>query len=120
MKNSLPQNCSTLRNPWSLTVYLRKNVNVWYTHNMTSVLITSKWQVTIPEEIRKEVPALEIGQRLRWEVVNGILTARPVRSISELAGCLKSDDLPVLGREEERSAVDNARIEHLSKKYGKA
>jgi bifunctional DNA-binding transcriptional regulator/antitoxin component of YhaV-PrlF toxin-antitoxin module len=55
---------------------------------MTSVVITSKWQVTIPEEIRKEVPSLAIGQRLRWEVVDGVLTAIPVRSISALAGCL--------------------------------
>ena len=86
---------------------------------MTSVVITSKWQVTIPEEIRKEVPSLEIGQRLRWEVVNGVLTAKPVRSISELAGCLKSD-LPPLSREEEKKVIDEARRDHYAKKYGKA
>ena len=86
---------------------------------MTSVIITSKWQVTIPEEIRKEVPSLEIGQRLRWEVTNGVLTAKPVRNASELAGCLKSD-LPPLSREAEKKAIDEARREHLTKKYGKA
>ena len=87
--------------------------------NMTSVIITSKWQVTIPEEIRKEVPSLEIGQRLRWEVVGGVLTAKPVRSISELAGCLKSDR-PPLSREEEKKATDEARREHYARKFRKA
>lgn len=86
---------------------------------MTSVVITSKWQVTIPEEIRKEVPSLEIGQRLRWEVVGGVLTATPVRSASELAGCLKTD-LPPLSREEEKAAIEKTRSEHFSKKYGKS
>lgn len=83
---------------------------------MTSVVITSKWQVTIPEEIRKEVPSLEIGQRLRWEVVDGVLTAKPVRSIQELAGCLKTDDMPVLGRAEEKSAIEGARVAHYAGK----
>ena len=86
---------------------------------MTSVVITSKWQVTIPEEIRKEVPNLEIGQRLRWEVVGGILTAKPVRSLTELAGCLKSDRMPVLSRVEEKAAIEKARLEHYAKKHGK-
>ena len=86
---------------------------------MTSVTITSKWQVTIPEEIRKEVPELEIGQRLRWEIVGGVLTARPVRSMAQLAGCLKSD-MPALSREEEKAAIEKARVEHYPKKYRKA
>jgi len=34
--------------------------------HLTSVVLTSKWQVTIPEEMRKEVPSLAMGQRLRW------------------------------------------------------
>ena len=87
--------------------------------DMTSVVITSKWQVTIPEEIRKEVPSLEIGQRLRWEVVGGILTATPVRGASELAGCLKTNN-PALSREEEKRAIDKAQREHYNKKNGKA
>ena len=86
---------------------------------MTSVVITSKWQVTIPEEIRKEVPSLEIGQRLRWEVVGGVLTARPVRGIEELSGCLKSDDLPALSRGDEKAAIQRARAEHYATKHRK-
>jgi bifunctional DNA-binding transcriptional regulator/antitoxin component of YhaV-PrlF toxin-antitoxin module len=52
--------------------------------------ITSKWQVTIPEDVRKEIP-LKIGQRIVWEVEGDRLVGRRVRSISELSGCLKSD-----------------------------
>lgn len=85
---------------------------------MISGVITSKWQVTIPEEIRKELPTLEVGQRLRWEVVNGVLTARPVRSIAELAGCLRSGT-PPLTHEEESRAIDDERHSHYTKKYGK-
>jgi bifunctional DNA-binding transcriptional regulator/antitoxin component of YhaV-PrlF toxin-antitoxin module len=58
---------------------------------MSSIVttITSKWQVTIPEEVRKELP-LEIGQRIAWEVQGDKLVGRKVRSIRELAGCLGS------------------------------
>jgi bifunctional DNA-binding transcriptional regulator/antitoxin component of YhaV-PrlF toxin-antitoxin module len=87
---------------------------------MTSVTITSKWQVTIPEEIRKELPALQVGQRLRWEIVDGVLTAKPVRSLTELAGCLKSADMPKYSRPEEKAAIEQARAEHYQKKYAKA
>ena len=86
---------------------------------MNSVTITSKWQVTIPEQIRKEVPALQIGQRLRWEIVDGVLTAQPVRSIAQLAGCLKSDR-SALSRAQEKAALETARGEHYTKKYRKA
>jgi bifunctional DNA-binding transcriptional regulator/antitoxin component of YhaV-PrlF toxin-antitoxin module len=52
--------------------------------------ITSKWQVTIPEDVRKEIP-LKIGQRIAWEVAGDKLVGRRVRAIRELAGCLKSE-----------------------------
>lgn len=87
---------------------------------MTSVVITSKWQVTIPEEIRKEVPSLAIGQRLRWEVVDGVLTAIPVRSITALAGCLRSDDMPVVSRGEEGAAIERAKVEHYGRKHARS
>jgi bifunctional DNA-binding transcriptional regulator/antitoxin component of YhaV-PrlF toxin-antitoxin module len=50
--------------------------------------ITSKWQVTIPEDVRKELP-FKIGQRIAWEVEGDKLVGRRVRSISELAGCFQ-------------------------------
>jgi len=51
--------------------------------------ITSKWQVTIPEDVRKDWP-LKAGQRIVWEVQGDKLVGRRVRSLSELSGCLKS------------------------------
>jgi bifunctional DNA-binding transcriptional regulator/antitoxin component of YhaV-PrlF toxin-antitoxin module len=59
--------------------------------------ITSKWQITIPEDVRKDIP-LQIGQRIAWEVQGGKLIGRRVRSISELAGCLKSAAAPTKGK----------------------
>ncbi len=55
--------------------------------------ITSKWQVTIPEEVRKDLP-LRVGQRIAWEVEGEKLVGRRVRSITELAGCLKAGGPP--------------------------
>jgi len=54
-----------------------------------SSTITSKWQVTLPEDVRKEIP-LKIGQRIAWEVEGDKLVGRRIRSLSELAGSLKS------------------------------
>ena len=66
--------------------------------HMTSVTstITSKWQVTIPANVRKEIP-FQVGQRIAWEVEGDKLVGRRVRSIRELAGCLKSDVSPAGG-----------------------
>jgi bifunctional DNA-binding transcriptional regulator/antitoxin component of YhaV-PrlF toxin-antitoxin module len=63
-----------------------------YLTNMSSAVstITSKWQVTIPEDVRKELP-LKVGQRIVWEVDGDKLVGQRVRSISELSGCLRSD-----------------------------
>lgn len=59
----------------------------------TTSTITSKWQVTIPEDIRKELP-LKVGQRIAWEVEGDRLVGRRVQSIRELAGCLKAGGPP--------------------------
>jgi bifunctional DNA-binding transcriptional regulator/antitoxin component of YhaV-PrlF toxin-antitoxin module len=61
---------------------------LFYMSNAVST-ITSKWQVTIPEEVRKGI-TLKIGQRIAWEVEGDKLVGRRVRSISELSGCFKS------------------------------
>jgi bifunctional DNA-binding transcriptional regulator/antitoxin component of YhaV-PrlF toxin-antitoxin module len=59
-----------------------------YGMSNTISTITSKWQVTIPEDVRKELP-LKIGQRIVWEVQGDKLVGRRVRSIRELSGCFK-------------------------------
>lgn len=55
----------------------------------TTSTITSKWQVTIPEDVRKDWP-LKVGQRIVWEVQGDKLVGQRLRSMSELSGCLKS------------------------------
>jgi bifunctional DNA-binding transcriptional regulator/antitoxin component of YhaV-PrlF toxin-antitoxin module len=60
--------------------------------------ITSKWQVTIPEDVRKELP-LKVGQKIAWEVEGDKLVGRRVRSISELSGCFKSDAAPAKSKD---------------------
>jgi bifunctional DNA-binding transcriptional regulator/antitoxin component of YhaV-PrlF toxin-antitoxin module len=60
--------------------------------------ITSKWQVTIPQVVRKKM-TLKIGQRIAWEVEGGKLVGRRVRSVRELAGCFKSNGAPARGRD---------------------
>jgi bifunctional DNA-binding transcriptional regulator/antitoxin component of YhaV-PrlF toxin-antitoxin module len=71
--------------------------------------ITSKWQVTIPEDVRKEIP-LQIGQRIAWEVEGDKLVGRRVRSISELAGCFKSD-APVIQAKDAHRAFAGAAVD---------
>lgn len=58
--------------------------------------ITSKWQITIPEDVRKEIP-LKVGQRIVWAVEGDKLVGRRIRSISELSGCLQSHAAPTRG-----------------------
>jgi bifunctional DNA-binding transcriptional regulator/antitoxin component of YhaV-PrlF toxin-antitoxin module len=60
--------------------------------------VTSKWQVTIPEDVRKEIP-LKIGQRIAWQVEDDKLVGRRVRSISELSGCLRAAGVRERGKE---------------------
>ena len=70
--------------------------------------ITSKWQVTIPEEVRKEIK-LKVGQRIVWGVEGDKLVGHRVRSISELSGCFKSD-APVTGEKNRGQAFAKAAI----------
>jgi bifunctional DNA-binding transcriptional regulator/antitoxin component of YhaV-PrlF toxin-antitoxin module len=70
--------------------------------------ITSKWQVTIPEDVRKEIP-LKVGQRIVWEVEGDKLVGRRVRSVSELSGCFCSDT-PATGVKDSAQAFANAAV----------
>ncbi len=79
--------------------------------------VTSKMQVTIPEEVRKVYP-LKAGTQLAWSVEGDALVARRVRGVAELAGCLKSD-VPFPGREEEKRAVAALRTQHHARKLRK-
>lgn len=70
--------------------------------------ITSKWQVTIPEEVRKDIP-LKVGQRIVWEVEGDKLVGRRVRSVSELSGCFRSD-CPATGAKDSAKAFAKAAV----------
>jgi len=74
----------------------------------TASTITSKWQVTIPGDVRKELP-LKVGQRLFWEVEGDKLVGRRVRSISELSGCFKPN-APVTGKADSAEALAKAAL----------
>ena len=86
--------------------------------NMSNIVstITSKWQITIPEDVRKELP-FKVGQRIVWEVQGDQIVGRRVRSISELAGCLKSDAVASRGKDSpgESAKAALARHERISK-----
>ena len=72
---------------------------------MTTSTVTDKGQTTVPIEIRKALK-LKPRQRIQWATKgDGTAVIRPVRSVSELAGCLKSDvPFPGLKKEEEAAA----------------
>ena len=74
--------------------------------------VTSKMQVTIPEEVRRAFP-LQAGSRLSWSVEGGALVARRVRGVDELRGCLQSE-VPFPGAEAEKAAVAAGRARHYA------
>jgi antitoxin PrlF len=71
---------------------------------MLTSTLTDKGQTTVPRKIRE---ALELGprQRLVWENrPDGSAVIRPLPSVMELAGCLKSN-VPFPGIREETGAA---------------
>jgi len=73
--------------------------------------ITSKWQVTIPEDVRKELP-LKVGQRIAWVIEDDKLVGRRVRSIGELSGCFKSGAAPSKGKDSPGGFAQAALVRH--------
>ncbi len=55
---------------------------------MTRVTVSSKYQVVIPKEVRRQVP-LRSGQKLAVVVKEGVITLLPDRPISSLRGFVK-------------------------------
>ncbi len=81
----------------------------------TITTVTTKMQVTIPEEVRRIFP-VQAGSRLSWSVEGETLVARRVRGVSELRGCLTSE-VPFPGIEAEKSAVADNRASHYASKH---
>lgn len=55
---------------------------------MTQVTVSTKYQVVIPKDIRRQVP-VHTGQKLTIVVKEGAITLLPDRPLSELRGFLK-------------------------------
>ena len=55
---------------------------------MTQVTVSSKYQVVIPKEIRRQVP-LKTGQKFAIVVKEGLITLLPDRPLASFRGFLK-------------------------------
>lgn len=74
---------------------------------MVTSTLTDKGQTTVPQEIREALGVLP-RQRLVWEVrKDGSAVVRPMPSVMELAGSLKSE-VPFTSIREETEAATNA------------
>ena len=60
--------------------------------------VTSKFQVTLPEDVRKKFH-IDIGQKILWEVQGDILVGKRLPSLMDLAGCLKSGKPPATDKD---------------------
>ncbi len=69
--------------------------------------VTSKFQVTLPEEVREKFP-INIGQKIQWEVQGDMLVGKRLPSLMDLAGCLKSDKAPATDEDISKAWADSA------------
>ena len=68
---------------------------------MTRVTISSKFQVVIPKEVRRQVP-LKTGQKLAMVVKEGTITLVPDRPIGTFRGFLKGMKVGAIREKRER------------------
>jgi AbrB family looped-hinge helix DNA binding protein len=68
---------------------------------MTTSLLSPKFQIVIPKEIRKSMN-LKPGQRLQLAEVNGKIEVRPILTPDQLIGFLKGKTPLKLEREPDR------------------
>jgi len=68
---------------------------------MTTSLLSPKYQVVIPKEIRKAMN-LKPGQRLQFKQVDGKIEVRPIMTPDQLIGFLKGKTPLELEREPDR------------------
>jgi bifunctional DNA-binding transcriptional regulator/antitoxin component of YhaV-PrlF toxin-antitoxin module len=64
--------------------------------------VTSKFQVTLPEEVRKQFQ-VDIGEKILWEVRGDVLVGKRLPSLMDLAGCLKSNKPPATDQDISRA-----------------
>ncbi|MCU0781674.1 MAG: AbrB/MazE/SpoVT family DNA-binding domain-containing protein [Akkermansiaceae bacterium] len=68
---------------------------------MTTSLLSPKFQIVIPKEIRRSL-ALTPGQRIAFVEKDGIVTIRPVLKPEQLIGLLKASQPIEFEREPDR------------------
>jgi len=69
---------------------------------MTTSLLSPKYQIVIPKEIRKSMN-LKPGQRLQFTEVDGRIEIRPILTPRQLIGFLKGDKPLEFEREPDRT-----------------
>ena len=76
---------------------------VCYRYMRSSIsTVTSKFQVTLPEEVRKQFQ-VDIGEKIQWEVQGDILVGKRLPSLMDMAGALKSSRPTASGEEMSKS-----------------
>lgn len=68
---------------------------------MTQVTVSSKYQVVIPREVRRQVP-LKMGQRLLVVVKEGVIALLPDRPIGAFRGFVKGMKAGALREKKDR------------------
>ena len=69
---------------------------------MTHVTVSSKFQVVIPKEVRKQLP-LRAGQKLAVIVKEGVITLFPERPLASFRGFLKSMKVGAIREKRDRA-----------------
>lgn len=67
---------------------------------MTTSLLSPKFQVVIPKEIRRSL-GLKPGQRLQFTEVDGKIEIRPIITTDQLIGILKGKTKTAFAREKQ-------------------
>ncbi len=68
---------------------------------MTQVTISSKYQVVIPKEVRRQVP-LHTGQKLAMVVKEGVITLLPDKPLANFRGFLKGMKVAAVREKKDR------------------
>ena len=68
---------------------------------MATATISSKYQVVIPKEVRREI-SIRQGQVVQVLVKGGVITLVPDRPLSELRGLMKAADAGEVREKEDR------------------
>ncbi|MBI4437069.1 MAG: AbrB/MazE/SpoVT family DNA-binding domain-containing protein [Candidatus Omnitrophica bacterium] len=68
---------------------------------MTQVTVSSKYQVVIPKEVRRQLP-LRTGQKLSVIIKEGVITLLPEKPLSSFRGFLKGMKVGVVREKQDR------------------